>query len=166
MSVKLGLRGEQRPLQNNSNSSHPMISSSQFCSSNRLRVVLPLCAAALWCGGVLVTPVARAQAVPSLGADYRLGVGDSLQITVSNHPDVNSDVVVRPDGKITLPRAGDVLAAGKRRRIYPKRSSGFWRARLITRACRSSCARRPCVRRALWARSSRPTPTTSSVTSK
>ena len=54
-----------------------------------------------------------ATAPTRVASDYRLSVGDTLQITVSNHPDVNSDAVVRPDGKITLPRAGDVLAAGK-----------------------------------------------------
>ena len=62
----------------------------------------------------MAAPLARAQAPKAvLGADYRLGVGDELQVTVSNHPDVDSGVVVRPDGKITLPRVGDIVAAGK-----------------------------------------------------
>ena len=56
---------------------------------------------------------ATASAPAKVANDYRLSVGDTLQITVSNHPDVNSDAIVRPDGKITLPRAGDVAAAGK-----------------------------------------------------
>ncbi len=79
----------------------------------RTRWILPLCAMA-YVGGALATPAAFAQKVAApLGADYRLGVGDELQITVSNHPDVDSAVMVRPDGKITLPRVGDLLATGK-----------------------------------------------------
>ena len=87
--------------------------------SLRLRSVVPVFAV-LVAGGALVAPPALAQAQtlppPSkavLGADYRLGVGDELQVTVSNHPDVDSALVVRPDGKITLPRAGELVAAGK-----------------------------------------------------
>ena len=67
-------------------------------------------------GAVILAP--RAWAAPAtapvkVASDYRLSVGDTLQVTVSNHPDINSEAVVRPDGKITLQRAGDVLAAGK-----------------------------------------------------
>jgi polysaccharide export outer membrane protein len=42
-----------------------------------------------------------------------LGPDDVIDITVSNHPDLNRTITIRPDGKITLPRAGDVQAAGR-----------------------------------------------------
>lgn len=45
--------------------------------------------------------------------EYRLGPEDVLDISVSNHPDLNAVVTVRPDGRITLPRAGEISARGK-----------------------------------------------------
>ncbi len=78
----------------------------------RFGLLLPLCAATV-CGGGLLTPVAHAQTAARSSGDYRLSLGDSLLISVTNHPDVDSEVVVRPDGKITVPRAGEVVAAGK-----------------------------------------------------
>ena len=85
----------------------------RFSSKKTGFKLLPLCVAlALWGGGGVPQTLPRALAAP-VASDYKLGVGDGLQITVSNHPDVNSEVVVRPDGKITLPRAGDIVAAGK-----------------------------------------------------
>ncbi|WP_282756068.1 polysaccharide biosynthesis/export family protein [Desulfuromonas thiophila] len=45
-------------------------------------------------------------------ADYRIGEGDSLAVAVWGVPELSGTVVVRPDGKITLPAAGDVVAGG------------------------------------------------------
>lgn len=42
-----------------------------------------------------------------------MGPEDVLDITVSNHADLNASVTVRPDGRITLPRAGEITARGK-----------------------------------------------------
>ncbi len=81
-------------------------------SPKSARLLLPLCAVTLFGGALLVSPTAMA-APAVVAGDYRLGVGDELQITVSNHPDINREVVVRPDGKITLPRVGDIVASGK-----------------------------------------------------
>lgn len=44
---------------------------------------------------------------------YRIGVDDQLQITVWQNPDLSVSVPVRPDGKITVPLIGDVIAGGK-----------------------------------------------------
>jgi polysaccharide export outer membrane protein len=44
--------------------------------------------------------------------DYRIGVSDELNVDFYYHPQVNRTVVVRPDGKITLPIKGDFHAAG------------------------------------------------------
>ena len=82
-------------------------------SAARLRLVLPLCAATFLVSGLALAPLAQAQPAAAPGGDYRLSLGDTLQITVSNHPDLNSELVVRPDGKITLPGVGELVAAGK-----------------------------------------------------
>ena len=44
---------------------------------------------------------------------YRIGVGDSLQVNVWRHEDLSINVPVRPDGKISVPLAGDI-AVGDR----------------------------------------------------
>ena len=56
-------------------------------------------------------PLEPVAANPS--GDYVLGVGDVLEINVRNFPDLNNTVTVRPDGKISMPRAGSVVANGK-----------------------------------------------------
>ncbi len=59
-------------------------------------------------------PVAKPTAVKNPAtSEYLLGPDDVLDVTVSNHPDLNTTVTVRPDGKITLPRAGEVVAKGR-----------------------------------------------------
>jgi len=44
---------------------------------------------------------------------YHVGAGDILQIIVWKNEDVSGDYLVRPDGRITLPLVGDVIAAGR-----------------------------------------------------
>lgn len=53
-------------------------------------------------------------AVPTaaLAKDYVIGAGDSLAISVWGENDLNAQVMVRPDGKITMPAIGDVVAEG------------------------------------------------------
>lgn len=48
----------------------------------------------------------------SVAQDYVIGDGDVLNISVWGMPDLSSNVTVRPDGKITIPAAGEVLASG------------------------------------------------------
>lgn len=45
---------------------------------------------------------------------YRIGAEDELQIAVWREPELTTAVVVRPDGKITLPLLNDVSVAGMR----------------------------------------------------
>lgn len=52
---------------------------------------------------------ASAQAVPA----YRLGPEDILRISVWKDDSLSSDVIVRPDGMISFPLAGDVQAEGR-----------------------------------------------------
>lgn len=54
-------------------------------------------------------PVAPAAA---LSSDYRIGLDDSLTISVWKEPELTSAVVVRPDGMITLPLLNDVRVVG------------------------------------------------------
>lgn len=46
--------------------------------------------------------------------DYVIGIGDELTIRVYEQDALSSDVKIRSDGKIALPLAGEVVAAGKR----------------------------------------------------
>ncbi|NNC54432.1 MAG: sugar ABC transporter substrate-binding protein [Pseudomonadales bacterium] len=45
--------------------------------------------------------------------EYRIGSGDRIKVDVWKNPDLSSIVLVRPDGKISLPLIGDVLASQK-----------------------------------------------------
>jgi polysaccharide export outer membrane protein len=54
---------------------------------------------------------------PTAGAnaglpDYLIGADDVLSIVFWREPDVSRDVVVRPDGRISLPLINDIAAAG------------------------------------------------------
>lgn len=50
--------------------------------------------------------------VPDAGTDYVIGPADVLSIVVWREKDLSSDVLVRPDGKISLPLLNDIQAAG------------------------------------------------------
>ena len=51
---------------------------------------------------------------PSVLVDvYKMAVGDQVQIDVWKNPELSVSAPVRPDGKISLPLAGDVMAVGK-----------------------------------------------------
>lgn len=63
--------------------------------------------------GVLVQSVQAQQSAPPPGlAEYVLGPGDSVAITVLGEADLTRAVAIRPDGRITLPLIGDIVAAG------------------------------------------------------
>jgi polysaccharide export outer membrane protein len=61
---------------------------------------------------VVPTGTAGTTAAATVANDYRLSVGDKLRIEVYKDEQLSQSVQVRPDGKITLPLLGDVLAAG------------------------------------------------------
>ena len=50
---------------------------------------------------------------PVVRKEYRIGLGDGLDISVWKVPDLTARVIVRPDGKISYPLTGDVDAHGK-----------------------------------------------------
>lgn len=69
--------------------------------------------------GPKASPVASPGTAPATGAPaavvppgYVIGVDDVLAVLFWREKDLSGDVVVRPDGKITLPLLNDVQAAG------------------------------------------------------
>ena len=50
---------------------------------------------------------------PGPGSEYHIHPGDELSIKFFYNPELNEDVVVRPDGQISLQLVDDVQAAGK-----------------------------------------------------
>ena len=61
---------------------------------------------------VLEQPRAQ-QPVNLAGPEYRLGPEDVLRVSVWENRDLTLDLVVRPDGKISMPLIQDVTAAGR-----------------------------------------------------
>ena len=49
----------------------------------------------------------------TLVGDYQIGVDDEVQVTVWRNPELGITVPVRPDGKISVPLIGDVVAGGR-----------------------------------------------------
>src|SRR5262245_66576278 len=85
-----------------------------------------LCAAGLAVAGVLAgcsTGGGHTSQVPSVallppppptpGPDYRLQLGDTLKVQFLFQPENDIDLVVRPDGRISLSAAGEIEAVGK-----------------------------------------------------
>jgi len=56
------------------------------------------------------TPVQPA--LTSVSPDYVIGAKDSLKVDVWKEPNLSGTQPVRPDGKITLPLIGDIVASG------------------------------------------------------
>ena len=50
---------------------------------------------------------------PVVNDEYRLGPGDKLRVEVYKDPQLSQSVQVRPDGKITLPLIGDLVATNQ-----------------------------------------------------
>ncbi len=66
------------------------------------------------CGGSTALLEASACPIPDLGVtEYIIGTGDALQINVWRSAELSSNVIVRPDGKVTTPLVDDIQASGK-----------------------------------------------------
>jgi polysaccharide export outer membrane protein len=67
--------------------------------------------------GAIIWPGAAsasdAPASSTVGPDYLIGPGDTLQVFVWRNPDLTVTVPVRPDGKISTPLVEDMPAVGK-----------------------------------------------------
>ncbi len=71
-----------------------------------------LIACSLAAAGCASTKVSRMAAEPQRG-EYRIGKEDVIEVVVFREPELSRVVPVRPDGKISLPLAGEMDAAGK-----------------------------------------------------
>jgi len=63
----------------------------------------------------VATPVAPAATTPApAGAtgDYTIGIDDVLHVIVWDNKELEQDVIVRPDGKISYPLAGEIHVQG------------------------------------------------------
>ena len=60
--------------------------------------------------GAFAAPLAVGQSTPN---DYRLNPGDVISISVWKEPDLQQDVLIRPDGKFSFPLTGDIPASGR-----------------------------------------------------
>ena len=63
--------------------------------------------------GTPAAAVPAAESTAATSADYHLAPGDKLRIEVYKDTQLSQSLQVRPDGKITLPLVGDVVAAGR-----------------------------------------------------
>ena len=78
-------------------------------------------------------PVAALQppAPPVPGPTYRIQLGDSLHVRYLYQPDMDEEVPVRPDGRISLAAAGEIMAVGvtppELERVIVERSSAHLR---------------------------------------
>ena len=73
-------------------------------------VSLLLAACASSSGALSTAPPAN---VPTTASAYRIGVDDVVQVSVWRSPELSITAPVRPDGNITVPLVGDVMAAGR-----------------------------------------------------
>lgn len=56
-------------------------------------------------------PVSESQKPPSLPAEYRLGFGDVIEVKFFNNNQFNETLTVRPDGRISMQKVGDIVVA-------------------------------------------------------
>ncbi|MEM1434611.1 MAG: XrtA/PEP-CTERM system exopolysaccharide export protein [Pseudomonadota bacterium] len=75
--------------------------------------IMSLLVIAVGCAAPTSGPVDAPADVPEFADEYRIGMGDNLQVNVWRNPDLSVTVPVRPDGKISVPLAGDVDVGGK-----------------------------------------------------
>lgn len=78
------------------------------------------------CASVDPSPAPENNTGPSFADDYVIGIGDSLAVHVYGNENLSTSVPVRPDGKITVPIAGDIHVGG----LTPERVSEEISARL------------------------------------
>ena len=73
-------------------------------------LVVALVSACASGGGSAEAPPTPQQAAVE---DYAIGVDDVVQVSVWRNPELGIEVPVRPDGKISVPLVGDVMAGGR-----------------------------------------------------
>lgn len=92
-------------------SENPASSSARQGSTGELPSPAALTSVAIPSQAAGLSEASSSRAVPD---DYQIGAGDTLQVSVWKEPDVTvPSVVVRPDGKITIPLIKEVEVAGR-----------------------------------------------------
>lgn len=76
--------------------------------------------------GAFFAAILSVAALAQDGEFYRLVPGDVLEVTVLEDPDLGRQLLVRPDGRVSMPLAGTVMAQGR----TPEQVQGTIRARL------------------------------------
>src|SRR5260370_470706 len=74
--------------------------------------VLPICVLFLAACGA-AAPQYDFEAERRAAGQYEVGAGDVLQVRAWKNEALSQKVVVRPDGYVTLPLVGEVLAGGR-----------------------------------------------------
>lgn len=91
----------------------------------RTTLALAMMASALYCQAQTQNPhAAQASAgpqpttkpanAPGVDDNYIIGLSDVLNVTVWKQPTLSGPLLVRPDGMISMPLLGDVMASGKK----------------------------------------------------
>ncbi|UHQ21799.1 polysaccharide biosynthesis/export family protein [Lysobacter sp. 5GHs7-4] len=80
-------------------------------AASLLALGLPLLLAACASSGPLSS--GAPPAVVPVADDYQIGVDDIVQVSVWRNPELGITAPVRPDGKISVPLIGDVMAGGR-----------------------------------------------------
>ena len=93
----------------------PPPSSVRLLARVRARVATPLaclCAAGLLAAASVPTALAQSSG-SGTGLEYRIGPEDVLHVSVWQEEDLDRKVLVRPDGGISFPLAGDLQVSGR-----------------------------------------------------
>ena len=88
---------------------HGLRSGALRCRAGTARI------ASLWWLGVAAVLLSVVLFRPAGAAEepfYLIGPGDSLEIFVRNQPELSRSVVVRPDGRLTVPLVEDLVSSG------------------------------------------------------
>jgi len=75
------------------------------------RLMLALVAFICWTAGI--ANAAESALDPAQLPDYRIAAEDVLDVSVWREPELQRQVIVRPDGGISLPLVGNIQAAGR-----------------------------------------------------
>ncbi|MFK8075898.1 MAG: XrtA/PEP-CTERM system exopolysaccharide export protein [Granulosicoccus sp.] len=84
---------------------------------NALRIFILLAVCTLTACVGTRGPVSEGQRPPEISRSqtpqFRLGTGDVISVSVWKNPDLSARVPVRPDGYVSLPLVGEVIAGGR-----------------------------------------------------
>ena len=78
--------------------------------AGNVRAALLVWAVLAWAAAAAMTQNAMAQEAPP---PYRLQPGDTILVSVLEDPELDREVLILPDGRISLPVAGSMVAAGR-----------------------------------------------------